>query len=177
MVRTQSGQAEEDGYSMSPEQYIQELQKRLQADECDTRWETDPATVLIGARSDFRVQWVGTKLHLFTIATVVPEVTLPTLEQFTDFAITTAIEDGKRLPRGLQTGIAVFPSLISEKVDPAALERAARWQKVRFACIARPTVVDTTTRAIGAYRGTPVAGILYASHLRKKNERYFPQPQ
>jgi len=163
---------------MPPGNYLQELEARLRADGCEIARETTPTTsLLIGQRSDFRIQWAATKLHLFTIAAIVPEVTVPILEQFTDFAMTTAVERKKGLPRGLQTGVAVFPALISENVDQAAFQRASHWQKIKFACMARPTVVDTSARAVGAHRGTPIAGLLYAPYLRKKNEQYFPQPQ
>ena len=163
---------------MTPENYLQELKERLLADGCDLQWvKPGPADVMIGRRSDFKALWMATKIHLFTIAAALPEVSVTTLEQFTDFAMQTAIDHKDRLPRGIQTGLAVFPTLISDSVEPAALHSAARSQRLRFACIARPTVIDTATRTLGAYRGTPVAGIMYASYLRKKNEQYFPQPQ
>ena len=162
---------------MSPENYIQQLHARLQADGCDPQWEAAPDPLLIGRRSEFRIQWMASTIHLFTIAATAPEATIATLEQFTDYAMAVAIERKKGLPRGIQTGIALFPTVISENVDPAALRRAGQWQKVKFACIARPTVIDTYTRTVGTYRGTPVAGMLYAPYLRKKSERYFPQPE
>jgi hypothetical protein len=120
---------------------------------------------------------MASRLHLFTIAAVVPEVTVAGLKTFTDFAVDTAIARKKGLPRGLQTGIGVFPVLIGDRVDPVAVQRAMTWQKMRFAAISRPTVVDTANRVVGAYRGTPVFGYAYAAHLRRKSELYFPQPE
>lgn len=71
---------------------------------------------------------------------------------------------------------AVFPALISDRVEPAALRRARVWQKAGFTALARPTVVDTGNRVVGAYRGTPVVGLRRAGYLRRKHELYFPQP-
>lgn len=161
---------------MSPEDYIRGLEARLQADGCAPQWESTPTPFLIGCRSDFKLQWMASKLHLFTIAAIVPEVTVPLLDQFTEFAMTTAVDRKKGLPRGFQTGVAVFPTLISGRVDPAAQQHASEGQKLKFACIGRPTVVDTSSRTVATYRGNPILGLMYAAHLRKKNLQYFPQP-
>jgi len=162
---------------MTPQDYMRELGERLQADGCDPQWDTSAAPFLIGRRADFKVQWMATRMHLFTIAAVVPEAALAGLEQFTDFALNTAIDRKKGLARGLQTGLAVFPVLISDRVDPEALRRAAVWQKVRFACMGRPTVVDTANRLVGTYRRIPVVGAMYGPYLRRKSEQYFPVPE
>jgi hypothetical protein len=159
---------------MTPQDYIRELIERLAADGCDPGWDTTAAPCLIGYRSDIRA---ASKMHLFTVAAVVPEVSLAGLEQFTEFAVNTALRRKKGLPRGLQSGVAVFPALISDRVEPAAARRAAVWQRTRFACVGRPTVVDTAQRTVSAYRGRPVVGLVYASYLRKKNTQYFPDPR
>jgi hypothetical protein len=159
---------------MTPQDYLRGLTDRLSADGCGPQWDTTASPYLIGYRADIRAL---TKMHLFTIAAVVPEISLAGLEQFTEFAMDTALRRRKGLPRGLQTGVAVFPALISDRVDPAAAKRAAVWQRTRFACMGRPTVVDTAQRTVSAYRGRPVVGMAYTSYLRKKNTLYFPEPQ
>lgn len=161
---------------MTPQEYISGLIERLAADGCDPQWDTTTSPFLIGRRTDARA---AARTHLFTIAAVVPEVTVPGLEQFTEFALEAAVKRRKALglPRGLSTGVGVFPALISDRVHPAAVRRAAVWQRARFACLGRPTVVDTANRQVAAYRGTPVVGLLHAPYLRTKNEQYFPQPQ
>jgi hypothetical protein len=162
---------------MTPQDYANALFERLRADGDEPQWEVaNGAPYLLGHRSDFKVQWMATRMHLFTVAAIVPEVTVAGLEQFTDFALDLAVKRKTGLPRGLQTGIAVFPALISDRVEPAALQRASRWQQARFAAMGRPTVVDTANRLVGAYRGTPVLGLIYAGYLRRKNELYFPLP-
>ena len=159
---------------MTPQDYIRELIERLEADGCDPRWDTTAAPYLLGYRKDLRAL---SRLHLFTIAAVVPEVSLAGLEQFTEFAMDTALRRKKGLPRGLQSGVGVFPVLISDRVEPAAAKRAAVWQRTRFACLGRPTVVDTGQRTVSAYRGRPFAGLVYAPYLRQKSTQYFPDPQ
>lgn len=158
---------------MTPQEYISGLLGRLAADGCAPRWDTTTSPFLIGHRSDVRA---ATRIHLFTIAAVVPEITVPVLEQFTDFALNAAVKRRKGLPRGLRTCVGVFPALISDRVEPAAARRASVWQRTRFAGLGRPTVVDTANRRVDAYRDTPIAGFFYAQYLRGKNEQYFPQP-
>jgi hypothetical protein len=159
-----------------PEKYIQIVYDRLAADGCDPRWESWEGPVLVGRRSDFRLHWAATRLHLFTIVAAVPEVTLALARRFTERAQQYARDSKGGLPRGFQTGVAVFPVLVSGRVDPPALEYAAHSQRVRFACIARPTVVDTASGTVAAYRGNPALGLLYAGHLRRKSQLYFPAP-
>jgi hypothetical protein len=161
---------------VTPEQYVEGVQARLASDGCGPRWETWSWPVLVGRRSDFKLQWFATRLHLFTIVMAVPEVTLLAAQQFTAQAQQYAKDHKGGLPRGMQTGVAVFPALVSGRVDPAAIAYAAHSQRVQFACMARPTVVDTTTGAVGAYRGNPMLGLIYAGYLRKKSELYFPTP-
>jgi hypothetical protein len=161
---------------LTPEEYVDVVNARLVADGCDPRWESWEGPVLVGRRSDFKLQWAATNLHLFTVVAAVPQVTLLTAQRFTERAQQYAKDRKGGLPRGFQTGVAVFPALVSDRVDPAALEYAAHSQRVQFACLARPTVVDTATGTVAAYRGNPVLGLLYAGHLRRKSEMYFPAP-
>lgn len=160
--------------ALTPEEYVEVVRAGLSADGCDPRWETWDRPVLVGRRADFSLRWAATRLHLFTIAAEFPEVTLATVQRFTEWAQEYARDHKGGLPRGFQTGVAVFPALVSGRVDRAALEHAAHSQRVRWACLARPTVVDTATGTVAAYRGNPMVGLLYAGHLRRKSQLYFP---
>lgn len=56
--------------------YIEATAARLTADGCDVHTEDWHGTaVLVGHRSDFRVQWMATKLHLLTIVAPASDVT------------------------------------------------------------------------------------------------------
>lgn len=100
------------------QRYVAALTEQLAADKCAPQWEQWPGgNVLVGRRSDFRIQWMATSLHLFTVATFVPEISTATMEHFTRSAQQYAKKNNSGLPRGVQTGIALFPCLVSEKVD------------------------------------------------------------
>jgi hypothetical protein len=108
---------------------------------------------------------MATTLHLFTIVTPVPAATADVVEGFTDAAMNYALTRKGAL-RGLQSGIAVFPCVVSENVDPAATVSAQEKQRQYFACMARPVVVDLLRGTIGCYRRNAALGRIYAGHLR-----------
>lgn len=154
--------------------YLAALEGRLTADGCSTRWEDWNGTaVLVGRRSDFRMRWMATNLHLFTVAAAVPEITVQSIVNFTDSALKYAKDAKGGLPVGLQTGVGAFPVLVSENVEPGAVHWAESQQRNRFACMARPVVVDSTHQYVGMYRGKPAIGRVYASHFIEKGTRYF----
>ncbi|WP_411083074.1 levansucrase [Streptomyces sp. cmx-18-6] len=154
--------------------YLGSVERQLAADGCQPRWDQlGGAPVLVGRRADFRMRWMATKLHLFTVAAAVPEITVPVVEDFTSRVLTYAKENKGGLPVGMQTGVAAFPVLVSDRVDPAAMAWAEEKQRNRFAYFARPVVVDTTHRYVGFYSGTPMVGAAYASHLVDKANLYF----
>jgi hypothetical protein len=101
----------------SPQRYLDSLAARLADDGCQPRWEERPGgRVLIGRRADFRIQWMLTRLHLFAIAAAFPEVSVNNIEDFTRSAQRYSRDHKGGLPVGFQTGIAIFPCLVSEHV-------------------------------------------------------------
>ncbi|MFF9346199.1 levansucrase [Streptomyces sp. NPDC014734] len=154
--------------------YLAGVEGRLAADGCAPRWEDwGGVPVLVGRRADFRLRWAATNLHLFTVAAAVPEVSLPVVEAFTTQVLTYARKNKGGLPVGMQTGVASFPVLVSDRVDPAAMAWAEEKQRNQFACFARPVVVDSARGHVGMYRGKPAVGRAYAAHLIEKGGRYF----
>jgi hypothetical protein len=163
--------------SRAAEDYLAAVGGRLAADGCDPRWEDwTGARVLVGRRADFRLSWFATRLHLFTVAAAVPEVTVPVIDAFTRNALRYAKENKGGLPRGLQTGSAVFPVLVSERVDEAAVAWAEEKQRALYACFGRPVVADVARRRVSFYRKRHFLGWVYASHLVGKGDGYF-RPQ
>jgi hypothetical protein len=155
------------------EAYLQALAHRLTADGCSVTQENwNGGIVLIGRRADFRVQWMATKLHLFTVATVVPAISTAGMQAFTTNTMNYVTRD---ILLGVQSGAAVFPTMISPNVEVGADAWAAEKQRNQFACMGRPVVVDTTRGAVSCFRGTAMLGWIYSSHLRRKLNTYFPQ--
>jgi hypothetical protein len=160
--------------AMTPSTYLDGLATRLADDNCDPQRQTwDGATVLVARRADFRLRWMASRLHLFVIASTAPEVTLDGIEQFMATATQYARDHKGGLPAGLQTGVAVMPALISDRVEPAAAWAMEKFRGL-FACIQRPTIVDTSTGIVSQWRGVSALGAVFAEHLRRKGELYFP---
>jgi hypothetical protein len=156
--------------------YIEATAARLTADGCDVRTEDWHGTpVLVGHRSDFRLRWMATKLHLMTVVAPSSAITLSALQGFTNTAFDYA-QARKGQWRGFQSGVAVLPSLVGTHVDPAATAWAQQKQLVRFGSVARPVVVDVTAGTVGCFRRTAALGFVYSGHLRRKLDLYFPPP-
>jgi hypothetical protein len=157
-----------------PQQYLTALAERLAADGCEVHWENwDSASVLIGYRADFRVQWLMSRLHLYTVAAAFPEVTKAMVGQFALSARSYAGAHKPGLPSGFQTGAAVFACLVSDYVQPEALDYAASEQGLGSGVFARPVVVDTDRRAVAAFRRTGFMGAIFGPYLRRKITLYF----
>ncbi|TDC33131.1 levansucrase [Micromonospora sp. 15K316] len=154
--------------------YIETTGHRLQADGCEVTTEDwGGLPVLVGYRADFKMRWMATKLHLFTVAAPTTLITESAIEEFTDSAFDYVLARKGQL-RGMQTGVAVFPALVGTQIEPRALAWARQKQHVRFAAAARPVVVDARTGNAVAFRGTPLLGLVYSAHLRRKLAAYFP---
>lgn len=154
--------------------YLDAAAARLAADGCTVQAEDwSGARVIVGYRGDFKVRWMATKLHLITAVAPAPVVRAKDIELFTNAVMDYALARKGEF-RGLQSGVAVFPALVSPDVDQSAVAWAEHQQRVRFACMARPVVVDVVRGVVGCFRGTPGLGWVYAGHLRAKLASYFP---
>jgi hypothetical protein len=154
--------------------YLDAAAARLTADGCTVQTEEWGGTrVIVGYRSDFRLRWMATKLHLVTAVAPAPVVRAGDIEGFTNAVMDYALARKGQF-RGLQSGVAVFPALVSADVDPSAVAWAAQRQRVRYACMARPVVVDVARGVVGCFRGTTCIYGAYAGHLRAKLASYFP---
>ncbi|MBX6358224.1 MAG: levansucrase [Micromonosporaceae bacterium] len=148
------------------------------ADRCETEWvELDGERVLVGRRSDFRIRWMASRLHLFVIAAARSSVSGPDVEQFTSAAMEYALARLRKegVPLGWDHGSAVFATLVADQVDASAIAATQR-QRNAMACVGRPVVVDAATGRAAYYRGTPVLGLIFAGFLRRKADRYFAAP-
>jgi hypothetical protein len=100
------------------------------------------------------------------------EVSVPTIEDFHPAPRQYATDHKGSLPPGSQTGIALFPCLVSARVALAALAWAEARQLVQFAVMARP-VATAARGVVGAFKRTQFRGGLCAPHLRRKLTPYF----
>lgn len=160
-----------------PLDYLSGLELRLRADGCEVATTSLPlGPALVGRRSDFRIRWALTRLHLFTIAAKQEHVTLAAIQHFTHVATEYARRAKGGLLLGLQTGIALFPVMVGQQVERDAVAWACEKQRVEFACLARPVVIHAPTGQSYLFRADAALGLVYNHHLRSRAAAYFPEP-
>ncbi len=141
---------------------------RLQGDGTTVSMELLPrGEALVGYRSQFRLRWMATKVNLFTVVRVSPEVTVSALEDFTNEALDYGVKLKDRF-RGLQTGVAAIPVLIGDRVEPAASDYARKVLLRRLAAFAWPAVVDLEREVVSTHEGSVTVGGMYASWMRDR---------
>jgi hypothetical protein len=153
---------------MSPEEYLTLVAERLQADGAAVTTEYFRGVpAVVGYRSQFRLRWLATRLHLFTIALSAPRVTPEGLKQFCEEALDFANSQKGRF-RGLQNGIAVIPVQIASQINPEAITFAQTTLIRRFSAFAWPAVVDLSTGRVHSHQGRVLLGGIYGPWMRQQ---------
>src|SRR5713101_741661 len=138
---------------MSAHELEVSLGRRLRDRGFDVREDDLPSgRALIGYRSEFRVQWLLTKLNLFVAAIEVPVVTLERVQRHVDETLTYGIEQKGRF-RGLQNGVVAIPLLVSAAVDDSAAQFATRQLVRKFSASAWPAIIDTSNDRTYSHEG------------------------
>jgi hypothetical protein len=153
---------------VTPQEYLAGAAERLQADGSATDTAQLPGgAALVGYQGKFKVQWMLTKLNLFTLVFPVPVVTAAALEGFANDAVQYAVNQKGQL-RGLQNGVAAIAVLVGERVEPDAAEYARKQLVRRFSAFGWPGAVDLSTGASYSHEGPVLLGGVYAGWMRKR---------
>ena len=156
-------------------QYLDDLSSNLQAAGYQVEMHAiGGMPALTGYRSDFKLQWMASKLHTFVTVRSVPVVTADALEAFAKDSLEyTKVAKGAM--RGAQSGVAAIAVLVGESVDPAAAQYA-RTQLVRnFAAFAWPVAVDLSTGERSSHQGRPTIGAIFTGWMRKQIAATVPE--
>ena len=122
---------------------------------------------LAGHRSRFRLAWMATRLHLFTVMTTVPHVDASTLQRFSEDSLDYAAATKGAL-RGFQTGVATIAVLVGETVGPDGARFAQEELVRRFSAFTWPAAVDLATGVTYSHQGRVVLGGIYAGWMREQ---------
>jgi hypothetical protein len=161
---------------MHYEPYLKSLRNRMVADGCTvTDQALGPVNAVVGYRSDFLPQMMFSKLHLFTVATAVEEISAFAVEDFIK-QVGTYGKDAKGAMRGMQSGVATFAVLVGDRVHPDAVAAAVQPAKIEFAVRTQPVVVDLSTGVVHTFRGRQLWGFAMNGYLRRKLNLYVPDP-
>ncbi len=123
--------------------------------------------VLVARRSQFKVQWMLTRLHTFIFVVDFTDEVIDTemLDRYVDVACGYAIKSKGGLPRGLQSGTAAVVVALSVSPSAEAQQWASRHRGRRFAATTFPVMISTTTGKV-THPGPAVLGAIYNHHLR-----------
>ena len=127
-------------------------------------------SALVGYQSKFRWKWMATKVHLFIVVVAVPQATSAIMAAVTVDAINHA-KSIKGKFRGLQSGVAVIPILVSSDVLPEARATVESPPGKQFAVIQFPAILDASAEQVYSFAGRVLVGGLYTSWLRERLAR------
>ena len=121
----------------------------------------------------FEMKWLATKLKIYSFVSYLPNITEQDIIDFSSSCLSKALSEYKGLPRWFQNGIASFNVLISENVDPKAIEYAKSRPKKHFAAMEMPVIYDLAKKQIYYYEKTPMWGAIYYRYFREYIEKFF----
>jgi hypothetical protein len=163
--------------AMDAAEYLQGAAQRLQQDGSQVSWAGLPGgQALVGYRSQFKLSWLATKLHLFTVLYPTAAATDAELAALSRDAVEYA-KATKGALRGFQSGVAIIPALVAETVSEPARAAALARPKKEFAAFLLPAIVDLATGQTFSYQGRIVWGTIYASWLRARLAAALPPPR
>ena len=160
--------------SLMDNDLVKAIVERLKQDGFNFSEDTvDQLDVLVGESKKFKVSWFATQLNLFTIIATPEEVSEEAVSSFCASALDYAIKHNAGLPRGMQSGVACFPLMISPSISVEAEKWVQKKSRKRFAAFAFPVLLDTSDKIPVYYKKTPVLGGMYYKFFRKFVEKYF----
>ena len=129
---------------------------------------------LTGYRSDFKLQWMASRLHTFVTVRSVPVVTVGELEAFAQASLEYT-KAAKGAMRGVQSGVAAIAVLVGESVEEDAAQYARKQLVRNFAAFAWPVTVDLSTGERSSHRGRPTIGAIFTGWMRKQIATALPE--
>jgi hypothetical protein len=159
---------------MDSAEYATSVAARLTADGFEvSRVDLPAGHAVVGYRSEFRLRWMATKLHALVVVVPLPEVTAEAVGVVTEQAVDYAKRTKGQL-RGLQTGVAALPVLVSSRVHEDAVAAVEARPSKHWAAFVLPTVVDLGAGAVHRYDGRLVWGGVYSAWIRERLDALPP---
>jgi hypothetical protein len=122
-------------------------------------------TAQVFRKSQFRLSWLATRLHVFAFVVDAAGVPTDQIPQIAESCRQHGISRKGGLARGLQTGVAAMPFFTVDHASPELTEWASSPQPVRFAAILYPVIMAQDTNRV-LRRTTPQRlGRIYEGYL------------
>jgi hypothetical protein len=124
-------------------------------------------TVQVFRKSQFRLSWLATRLHVFAFAVDGAGVPTDQIPQIAESCREHAISRKPGIARGLQTGVVAMPFFTVTNASPELAEWASSPQPGRFAAILYPVIMAQDTGSV-LRRTTPQRlGRIYEGYLSR----------
>lgn len=116
-------------------------------------------------KSEFRVTWSLSRLHTFVVLARTDSADASVVDRFVSDAADFAKATKGGLPRGFQTGIAVFPVLVAAQASPDAHARAADKPRKMWATMPIPILVEPAADTATTYSSRMLWGKVFQDYL------------
>ena len=133
----------------------------------------DQSLITVSYEEKFKIQWLATKLKIFSFIHYIDKVDIGTIENYSSVCTKYASKKHRGLPRGFQNGVVSFNVLISETVTDAAIDFVLSRPKKHFSLFEMPIIYDISRSKLYYYEGTPIWGSMYNNYLRSYIEDHF----
>lgn len=120
---------------------------------------------LVARRSEFRWEWVGSRIHTFVVALSAVELDANRAQALSTEAQDYAIKHKGGLPRGLQTGTATIAVIISDEADEQSVAWFEQDPKHRRAALLFPVLARPASEELAYFIGRWSRGYLYRDYL------------
>lgn len=121
---------------------------------------------VIARKSEFRLRWMGTRLHTFVVvADFTADATPDVLDRFLSDSVQYAITAKGGMPRGLQTGTCAVTVAVTGSAGEAG-DWAVKPHGRRFAAMSFPVLVDVATKQV-SHPPRMAIGAVYVPYLKE----------
>mgnify|MGYP003408851315 CR=1 FL=1 len=133
----------------------------------------DESLVTVSYEEKFKIQWVATKLKIFSFIHYIEKIELDDSEIYSSNCTKYASKNYKGLPRGFQNGVVSFNVLVSEVVTDEAIEFVTSRPKKHFAVFEMPIIYDLSRNKLYYYEDNQLWGSVYQKYLRSYLDKHF----
>jgi hypothetical protein len=114
------------------------------------------------------MEWVFTKLKIFTIITEFEFVDREILKSYVEACYEYSRKNYKGLIRGIQNGFVSIPVLAAHKIDESAIQFIETELKKHFSAFDFPVLIDMENEKTIYSTKTPIWGKMYYGYFRKR---------
>ena len=125
---------------------------------------------VIGYEKLFKWRWFATQLNTFIVAVDLGDklVSEDMVEHVLGQSFAYAKKHYKGWPKGLQSGVGVISILISNNIDPSAIEYCETLKNgKKWAGFTVPVIINSSTNEVHSFKKNPLWGRIYFPYFKQ----------